>query len=747
MEALNHLLSEELIYALGWTVIHSLWQGALIAFLIGILMVSLQNKPARLRYVVANSSLAAVLLLAVATFFTTYHYALERSEQEVLIAAFSGNSAADSLPVWDNLVAQFRSYFNENLPLIVSIWMLGLTFFLLRLLGGLTYVQYLKNRYTQPLPEYWQVKLRDLATRIPVKKTVKLMESALVSVPMVIGYFKPVILLPVGALNQLNTEQVEAILAHELAHIYRSDFAFNILQSVVEALFYFNPAVWWISANIRTERENCCDDIAVRICGNNLTYAKALVSLQEMNFRAPAMAMPFGKNKNQLLLRIKRILNQPHNKSNIMEKITATSMLLLALLLLSFGANGSLSNALSIDDQEMIDKYTPTEITFEKYSYHNDIWTDSIPAKSGKSKRQKFIKREDGKTIEMILENDKVVALTIDGEEIPKDEIEDHKALTDQLREEMNAPINLPPAPPAPPGMPVAPIPPTPPSPATKPIPPMPPGIPVPPAPPAIHKMRTIKAEKDDKGNTFIFIESTDGDEPIEIKVQRADGHIVINAEELPSDADGIIIKELDADGRMVWFEAFPSADDVSAFYWMDEASVQKYGEDYLEKLAELELAMSEYGQITDEEQKKALELAHRELQKADGQMERDRSKMQLELERTQRLSDKEAKKLAEEVQRIREIEIARGSNAVSPMRRMYGSGSQHRIEQELLKDGLIQNTKNYEFELTSKKLEVNDKKQSKALHEKYIRLYEELYGKKFGEDSKIQIDKEGEER
>ena len=129
--------------------------------------------------------------------------------------------------------------------------------------------------------------------RIPLRRKVLLLESALVKVPMVIGYFKPMILMPLGAVNNLSAQEVEAILAHELAHVWRNDYLLNILFSFIEVLFYYHPAVWFISANIRSERENCADDLAIQLCGNSLTYAKALVSLQKLNPAVPAFAMPF----------------------------------------------------------------------------------------------------------------------------------------------------------------------------------------------------------------------------------------------------------------------------------------------------------------------------------------------------------------------------------------------------------------------------------------------------------------------
>ena len=159
---------------------------------------------------------------------------------------------------------------------------MGMVFFLLRLLGGLIFIQELKIQQHQPLSSKWQTTFQKIHAKFPMKKTVRFVESGLAKTPMVIGYLKPIILFPLGTVNQLTQQEVEAVLAHELAHIYRNDYLLNIIQSFIEIIFYYHPAVWWISANIRTERENCCDDIAVKICGSSITYVKALVILDEI---------------------------------------------------------------------------------------------------------------------------------------------------------------------------------------------------------------------------------------------------------------------------------------------------------------------------------------------------------------------------------------------------------------------------------------------------------------------------------
>ncbi len=341
----NAFFSPTFYQAIGWTVIHSLWQATAIAILTAIVLILLRKHNAKVRYLLANMALLTVMLSAIVT-FAIYYNETSHSKEEVSQVPPSDGLTIEGLtaegltneqtPI---LSAQgMKTYFNRHIYLIVTVWAMGVALFILRLLGGVSYVYYLKSRLNFPADEYWQSTLQDLSKRIGLNKTVDLLESAMVRSPLVVGYLKPVILFPIGAINHLSTEQVEAVLAHELAHILRNDYIFNILQSVMEALFYFHPAVWWLSTQVRTEREHCCDDLAVQLCGNSIEYAKSLVLLQEIQHFAPQMALGFAtQRKQQMLYRVQRMLNTAQNHSNVMEKIVATLLLLFVVLALSFG--------------------------------------------------------------------------------------------------------------------------------------------------------------------------------------------------------------------------------------------------------------------------------------------------------------------------------------------------------------------------------------------------------------------------
>ena len=165
--------------------------------------------------------------------------------------------------------------------------------------------------------QQWQEKLSSLCLRLRVSRPVRLCESVLVEVPTVIGWLRPVILVPASALTGLSAEQLEALLAHELAHIKRYDYLINLLQTAVETLLFYHPAVWWLSAQIRQEREHCCDDLAVATCGDVLTYARALAELEQLRSVAPQLAV--AANGGALINRIQRLVGSPVHASHRFE--------------------------------------------------------------------------------------------------------------------------------------------------------------------------------------------------------------------------------------------------------------------------------------------------------------------------------------------------------------------------------------------------------------------------------------------
>ena len=195
------------------------------------------------------------------------------------------------------------------LPYVVLGWLVGVFGLSAWHLGGWAQLQRLRRRMVREIGRPLQQRLEELSVRLGVHRAVGLLESALIEVPTVVGWLRPVILLPASALTGLRPEQLEAILAHELAHVRRYDYLVNIVQTVVEILGFYHPAVWWVSRRIRIERENCCDDLAVHVCGSSLQYARALACMEEIRHSGRDLAM--AATGGSLMARIARLLGRP----------------------------------------------------------------------------------------------------------------------------------------------------------------------------------------------------------------------------------------------------------------------------------------------------------------------------------------------------------------------------------------------------------------------------------------------------
>jgi uncharacterized protein (TIGR03435 family) len=192
-------------------------------------------------------------------------------------------------------------------------WSAGVLVFWLRLLGGWMIAERLRRRQVRPAPGQWQQAFDRLGARLRVSRPVRLLVSGLVQAPAVVGLLRPVVLVPLGALGGLPAEQMEALLLHELAHIRRYDYLVNVLQSIVEALLFYHPAVWWVSGHMRSERELCCDDAAVAVTGDAQSYARALAEVgaaEHAHYQAVVAA-----TGGSLAIRVARLLGEPRPAS------------------------------------------------------------------------------------------------------------------------------------------------------------------------------------------------------------------------------------------------------------------------------------------------------------------------------------------------------------------------------------------------------------------------------------------------
>ncbi|SMO81173.1 M56 family metallopeptidase [Solitalea koreensis] len=302
-----NLFSGSFEEALGWTLIHSIWQIAAAAIVVVGMMTVLQNKSARLRYYVALSGLFGAALFSIITFISVYQPNSAGGQEQVMDQLSITQiifSPAIAESAWITSFNHILNFVEQNLSLIVGVWMLGVLLLTIRFLAGLVYVTKLKNKGHLYVSSYWKSKLNKLAKRMELNRQVELFESVWIKVPTVIGYIKPVVLVPIGTFAALPADQLEAILAHELAHIKRNDYLINIFQSIIEIVYFFHPGIWWMGQIVRKERELCCDDLALECGCDSLTLARALANIEELaQLSTHELAMAIN-GKGRLLNRI-----------------------------------------------------------------------------------------------------------------------------------------------------------------------------------------------------------------------------------------------------------------------------------------------------------------------------------------------------------------------------------------------------------------------------------------------------------
>ena len=308
MTGIQVLAMQRWVERLGLTLLQFLWQGTVVA----IVYASARKFGTQIagpsgRYALACTALTTMAIAPVATWVLQG----ERAPQSAVsfTAPMSAGRSEISRPIILSLPSDaYRPRPRPFLSWVVAFWLAGATAFSVRLLGGWMLAERLRYRVVRPAPAEWQRTLDRLKSRISVSRHVTLLVSGLVNAPAAIGWFRPMVLMPVAALTGLPPAQIEALLLHELAHIRRHDYLVHIFQSAVEAIFFYHPAVWWISGHMRAERELCCDDIAVSITGNAVDYARALAEIDAARWIQPVL---MAANGGPLAGRIARLLGQP----------------------------------------------------------------------------------------------------------------------------------------------------------------------------------------------------------------------------------------------------------------------------------------------------------------------------------------------------------------------------------------------------------------------------------------------------
>lgn len=322
MTTLALLSAQPWVDRLGWSLIHFLWQGAAIAAALAIVR-HFARKP-ETRHTLACIALAGMA----ATPFVTF----------VIIGSGSATPTASVAAIPDPVSpVEFQRYLREPafwkgiFPWVVASWIAGVIAFSIRLIGGWSAATRLRRTAALAAPPQWQQTLERLAQRIGVLRPVRLLISDAIEVPAVVGWLRPAILTPVAALAGFPAGYLEALLAHELAHIRRHDYLINMLQGTAEALLFYHPAVWWVSKQIRIERELCCDDVAVAASGDVLTYARALAELESL--RPAHASLAVAAAGGSLVNRIRRLLAPSERYAHALPGLGTASLVNLLVVL------------------------------------------------------------------------------------------------------------------------------------------------------------------------------------------------------------------------------------------------------------------------------------------------------------------------------------------------------------------------------------------------------------------------------
>jgi beta-lactamase regulating signal transducer with metallopeptidase domain/uncharacterized protein YnzC (UPF0291/DUF896 family) len=304
MTSLTNWFSPSELHSLGWTLLHFLWQGTAVAALAAVVMSLCQR--ASTRYALAVAALVLMLAAPIATFFLLLPSSAAPPAKSSSVAEIAATTTSNVTAGTSSGLSRLSPSL-DALPWLVEAWLFGVAFFSLRSAGGFLLLERERRKQSTSPSAQVLAMCQRLQRQLGLDRAIRYCVCLWLEAPAVIGWFRPIVLLPVTALTGLSEEQLRSVIAHELAHIQRLDPFVNLFQISVETLLFYHPAVWWLNKRIRAEREHCCDDVAVSLCGNPVEYARALTLMEEWR-SAPALAM--AANRGPLSERIFHVLGR-----------------------------------------------------------------------------------------------------------------------------------------------------------------------------------------------------------------------------------------------------------------------------------------------------------------------------------------------------------------------------------------------------------------------------------------------------
>ncbi len=367
MSTLRSFLADPAVQSLGWALLHFFWQGALMALLLKGILQGIPLRFAHLRYRVASAAMIAMLAMPGLSIWKAGHSPAKipavsmpaKPFAEHVVPTVPDNSPPATSPR-DLPGSNWRWVAYRGLetlaPWLAVFWIAGVVLYFAKTLGGLIRAQLLKRGASVLAGDEWACKFISVALCRSQGGSVRLLESDRIGVPTVIGWLKPVVLMPAGAAAEFAPEQLDALLAHEFAHIRRRDYLVNLLQTSIEILLWYHPAIWWVALQVRAERECCCDDEAVAVCGDALTYARALTRAERLR---SALKLAVALSSAPLLNRIRRLTEM---KTPQLSRVAVCLIGVFAVsLILAAGAGSSLLAHMPVPfDQKSAGSSEPT---------------------------------------------------------------------------------------------------------------------------------------------------------------------------------------------------------------------------------------------------------------------------------------------------------------------------------------------------------------------------------------------------
>lgn len=322
-----------LIKAVGWSILHSLWQGAIIYGLLLLIAMTVPKLQSRIKHNLAFGAITLIFICFCLTFFSIFKLPTATTNQQSTTFFIPAEyyQSISSLP---QLISSKTELF---FPYIVGFYGIGLLCQLLVLGMGYKRMLDLKKAVHFSIPAKWDASFKRLVLQLQFRQAIGFYLSDKINVPLVVGYFKPIILFPIGLASQLDMDQVEAILIHELSHIKRNDYLLNLIKTGIETLLFFNPFIWLSGKFINIEREHACDDLVLKFTGNPMTYAHALLKLELLKDKsAPAFSMAASGKNQHLYQRIKRITDMKNNYMNVRQQMFVITLTIATVISLAW---------------------------------------------------------------------------------------------------------------------------------------------------------------------------------------------------------------------------------------------------------------------------------------------------------------------------------------------------------------------------------------------------------------------------